>query len=100
MATSEIPQGPPTENVELGLILRNTENASRDAKAALDATLRFITSFGGRMTAFEARIGALETRFTALEDRTTGIERGIDEVARSQHRTEQTLANIAAKLGA
>ena len=86
-----------SDNVDLRLILRNTENASRDAKAALEATLRFITSFGGRMTAFEARIGALETRFTALEDRTTGIERGLDEIARSNRRMEQMLADILDK---
>jgi hypothetical protein len=85
-----------SENVELGLILRNTESASRDAKAALEATLRFITSFDGRLTAMEARMGALEIRFTALENRTTGIERGIDEIARSQHRMEQTLAELLA----
>jgi hypothetical protein len=84
-------------NVELKLILRNTETASRDAKAALEATLRFVTSFDGRLTAFEARIGALETRFTALETRTAGIERGIDEIARSNHRIEQMLAEILAR---
>lgn len=98
MATEPLPPGAQPDNIELGLILRNTENASRDSKAALDATLRFITSFGGRMTAFEARIGALETRFTALEDRTTGIERSLDEIARSSHRVEQVLADISAKL--
>jgi hypothetical protein len=98
MATTEIPQGPSTENVDLRLILRNTENASRDAKAALDATLRFITTVGGRMTGLEARMTGLEARFTALEGRTEGIERGLDEIARSGHRIEQVLADINAKL--
>jgi hypothetical protein len=86
-----------TSNVDLKLILRNTETASRDAKAALEATLRFAASFDGRLTALEARIGALETRFTALETRTAGIERALDEIARSNHRIEQMLAEIISR---
>lgn len=83
-----------SDNIELTLILRNTEAASRDARAALDATLRFIVSVDGRLTALEGRIAALETRFTALEGRATGIEHAIDEIARSNHRMEQTLSTI------
>ena len=76
-----------SDNIELTLILRNTEAASRDAKAALEATQRFIVSLG-------SRLGALEGRFSALESRTSGIEQAMDEIARSNHRMEQTLSAI------
>ncbi|HME23570.1 MAG TPA: hypothetical protein VKI44_19970 [Acetobacteraceae bacterium] len=98
MASEALPPGDRPDNVELGLILGNTTEASRDAKAALDATLRSMTTVVGRLTGVEARIGGLEARFTALEDRAAGIERGIDELARSNHRIEQILADVQAKL--
>ena len=80
-----------SEALDLSLILRNTENASRDSRAALEATLRFIESFG-------PRLNALEGRFSALEARTAGIERTLDEIARVGHQTGQDVAAILAKL--
>lgn len=80
------------ENVELTLVLRNTETASRDARAAFDATERLVLSIGPRFDAIESRI-------TSLESRMASVERGIDGIARSNHRIEQMLADILTKLG-
>ena len=78
-------------DVELALILRNTETASRDARAALEATERFVENIGPRLS-------ALEARFSSLEARVGGLEKGLDGVARSNYRIETLLADIAARL--
>ena len=39
-----------------------------------------------------------ELRLSALEERVSGVERGIDQIARSNHRLETMLADIAARL--
>lgn len=78
-------------NVDLTLILRNTADASRDARAALDATERFIEAFGPRLSALEARFGALESR-------TAGIERSLDGIARATVRMERMVGDILAAL--
>jgi len=82
-----------SENVDLSLVLRNTQHASRDARAALEATLRFTEAFAPRLTALEARVGALEQRIG-------GIERALDDLARSNSRLEELLIDIARKLDA
>ena|ERR1700760_3987018 len=91
--------------VELHLILRNTENASRDAAAALEATERLINGVGprfdaldSRLNGLEGRFSALEGRFAALERRVTGLERTMDSIARSNHNIEQMLTDIFARL--
>jgi len=80
-----------SDNVGLTLILRNTEEAARDSRAAMEATQRLIESFGPRFSAVEARI-------SALEQRSAGIERAIDEMARVTHRTQQMVASILSKV--
>ncbi len=86
------------ENVDLTLVLRNTETASRDARAAFDATERLVLSIGPRFDAIESRITSLESRMTSLESRMGSVEKGIDGIARSNHRIEQMLADILGKL--
>ena len=86
------------DNVELALILRNTETASRDARAALDATERLVASIGPRFSGIEARFSALETRVSGLEARVGGLEQALDGLARSNHRIETMLADIAARI--
>jgi len=86
------------ENVDLKLVLRNTEKASRDAEAALEATLRLATSVGARFDALESRMSSLETRMTSIERRIGSVESGLDGIARSNHRIEQMLIEMAAKL--
>ena len=80
------------ENLDVKLILRNTEHASRDAQAAMEVTERLVVSIG-------ARFDALESRVTSLEIRMTAVERGLDAIARSNHRMEQMLGDILARLG-
>ena len=87
------------ENVDLMLVLRNTEKASRDAEAAFDATQRLVVSIGARFDSVESRISTLESRMSGLERRVASVEYGIDGVARSNHRIEQILGDIFAKLG-
>ena len=78
-----------SDNIELGVILRNTADAARDARASLEASDRFITAFGPRLK-------ALESRFASLEERTAGIEKTLDENSRALARIEATLATISA----
>jgi hypothetical protein len=85
------------DNVELALILRNTEIASRDARAAFDATERLVAGIGPRFAGMEAHLSALEVRVGALEARVGALEVGIDGVARSNYRIETMLADIAAR---
>ena len=86
------------DNVELALILRNTETASRDARAAFDASERMVTGIGHRLSGLEARLSGLEGRFDALEGRVGGLEHALDVIARSNYRLEAMLADIAARL--
>ena len=86
------------ENVELTLVLRNTERSSRDAAAALEATERLVVSIGARFDSIEARISTLESRMSGVDRRVGSIEHGIDSLARSNHRIEQMLGDIFAKL--
>jgi hypothetical protein len=86
------------DNVDLTLILRNTEKASRDAQAAFDVTEMLVVSIGARFDSIDSRIGGLESRVTGLERRMGAMEKGMDGVARSNHRIEQALIDIAAKL--
>jgi hypothetical protein len=46
--------------VDLRLILRNTQQATRDAQAAIAAVERLIGGLGARFEAIEARLGAIE----------------------------------------
>jgi septal ring factor EnvC (AmiA/AmiB activator) len=78
-------------NIDLGLLQSLVQKASRDAEAALAATERLYT-------AVLPRLDALEARFSALEHRFSGMEHAIDQVARSNHRLETMLADIARKL--
>jgi predicted nucleic acid-binding Zn-ribbon protein len=89
-------------HLDLKLILRNTEHASSDARAALEATDRLVNHIGARfdaiedrLTAMESRIVGVESRMVGVERRVTGIETGMDSIARSNHRIEQLLADIA-----
>ncbi len=84
--------------MDLTLILRNTENASRDAKAALGATERLTTSVGSRLSAMEARFLALETRFAALETRYNSMEGAIEGVAQSNLRIVQLVTDVIDRL--
>ena len=79
------------ENIDLTLILRNTERASRDAAAAFEATERLVVGVGSRFDALESRISSLERRVSVLEA-------GLDGIARSNHRIEQALSEIMARL--
>ena len=93
------------ENLDLKLVLPNTEYASRDARAALEATDCLVTMIGARFDAMEDRMTAVESSVTAVESRMVGVERrvtavetGMDSIARSNHRIEQMLADTAATL--
>ena len=86
------------DNVDLRLILRNTERASRAAQAAFDATERLVVSVGNRFDALESRMTAVESRMASLESRIGCVEKGMDGIARSNHRLEQMLSDILAKL--
>jgi hypothetical protein len=88
------------ENLDLKLVLRNTEHASRDARAALEAADRLISMIGARFDAIEDRIIAVESRMVGVERRVTAVETGMGGIARSNHRIEQMLADIAGKLTA
>ena len=79
------------DNVELALILRNTETASRDARAAFDATERLVASIGPRLSSLEARLSGLESRVG-------GLEKALDGIARSNYKIETMLADIMARL--
>ena len=81
----------PLDNIDLKLILRNTEQASRDALAAMEATERLVISIGARFDALESRAGSLEARMTSLELRITAVEKSVDGIARLMHRTEKAL---------
>ena len=83
---------------DLKLVLRNTENASRDAQAAFEATERLVIGVGARFDSIESRISSLESRMTGLERRVGSVEKGVDGIARSNHRIEQMLADIVARL--
>jgi predicted nucleic acid-binding Zn-ribbon protein len=87
------------ENVDLTLVLRSTEKASRDAEAAFDATQRLVVSVGARFDSIESRISTLESRMSGLQRRVASVENGIDGVGRSNHRIEGMLGDIFAKLG-
>jgi hypothetical protein len=89
----------PMENVDLKRMLRNTEKASRDAEAVFDATQRPVVSIGGRLDSIESRISSLETRTGVLERPVASIADGVDGIARANHRIEQMLGDIFAKLG-
>lgn len=65
------------ENLDLKLVLRNTEHASRDARPAVEATDRLINMIGARFDAMEDRMTAVETRITAVESRMIGVERRV-----------------------
>jgi hypothetical protein len=79
------------DTIELALILRNTETASRDARAAFDATERLVEGIGPRLS-------SLEPRLSALEGRVGGMEKGLDGLARSNYKIETMLADVAARL--
>ena len=83
---------------DLKLVLRNTEKSARDAQAALEATERLALSVSPRFNAIEAWLTGLEQRMTALEQRMASVETGIDGIARSNHRIEQMLTDILARL--
>lgn len=87
------------ENVDLAIVLRNTEKASRDAEAAFAATERLVVHIGVRFDSIESRISTLETRMNGLERRLGSVEHGVDGIARSNHRIEQMLGDITARLG-
>jgi hypothetical protein len=96
---------PIPENVQLAIILRNTETASRDARAAFDATQRLVTGIGSRFSGTETRFSGIETRLSAvesriggLETRVGGLEEAFEAVARSNYRIETALTDIAARL--
>jgi hypothetical protein len=55
----------PTAN--LRLILRNTQQVTRDAQAAIAAVERLIGGLGARFEAIEARQAAIEQRQSAME---------------------------------
>jgi septal ring factor EnvC (AmiA/AmiB activator) len=86
------------DNIELAIILRNTETASRDARAAFDATERLVEGIGGRFDSVESRIATLESRIAGLERRVGSMEKGLDGLARSNYKIETMLADIAARL--
>jgi len=86
------------ENLDLKLVLRNTEHASRDARAAPEATDRLINMIGARFDAIEDRMTAVESRMVGVERRVTAVETGMDGISRSNHRIEQMLADVADKL--
>ena len=86
------------DNLDPRLVLRNTEKASRDAAAALEATERLVVSIGARFDSIESRISTLESRITDVERRIGSLENGMDGIARSNHRIEQMLAEITARL--
>ena len=80
------------DNIDLTLLQSLVQKASRDAEAALAATERLANSVLPSLQALEARVSALEARFS-------GLERGLDQIARSNHRLEAMLADVAGKLG-
>jgi hypothetical protein len=77
---------------ELKILLRNTEKSAREALAALEATERLVVIGVG------ARFDAIEARLIGLEQRVVVVETGIDAVERSNHRIEQMLIDISARL--
>jgi chromosome segregation ATPase len=87
------------ENVDLILVLRNTDKASRDAAATFEATQRLVVSIGARFDSIESRISTLESHMSGLDRRVGSMENGIDSIARSNHRIEQMLGDIFTKLG-
>ena len=89
-----------TQNLDLKLVLRNTEKASHDAAAALEATERLVVSIGSRFDSIESRMSTVEIRMNGLERRIGSLENGLDGIARSNHHIEQMLADIAARLPA
>ncbi len=86
------------ENVELAIILRNTETASRRARAAFDATQRLVTGIGARFSGIETRLSAVEPRVGGLDTRVGGFADAFDTVAKSNFRIETALADIAARI--
>ena len=86
------------ENVDLSLLQSLVQKASRDAEAALAGTERLYSALLPRFEALEHRIGALENRIGGFEHRVSGLELGLDQIARSNHRIETAIADIAGKL--
>jgi hypothetical protein len=85
-------------NVDLGLIQTLLQKASRDAEAALAATERLYSSVLPQFETISLRLTAMEGRIGGLEQRVTGMERGLDQIARSNHRLETMLADIAGRI--
>lgn len=71
-----------------------TESQSAQGRQFLAMTQQMI----GYLERVESRIAALEIRIIGLERRIGGVESGLDGIARFNHRIEQMLADIAAKL--
>ena len=86
------------DNVELALILRATETASRDARAAFEATERLVEGIAGRFDSVESRIITMEYRMAGVERRVGGLEKTLDGIARSNYKIETMLADIMARL--
>lgn len=87
-----------SENVDLTLILRNTQAAARAAQAALDIADGMRSDVGNRLTALEARFTALEGRFAALEGRVTTLAAGQDGLHRAVLRIADLLDGIDGRL--
>ena len=87
-----------SENVDLTLILRNTQSAARAAEAALESAEGLRSDVGNRLTAMEARFSALEGRFTALEGPVTTLAAGQDSLHRAALRIPDRLDGIEARL--
>jgi hypothetical protein len=95
------------DTVELGLILRNTQQAMRASEAALAIAQRIETEFGHRFSGLEARFSGLEGRFSAIEGRVTVLAAGQNSLQRAVLRIADTqddqggrLTRIEAKLDA
>jgi hypothetical protein len=87
-----------SENVDLTLILRNSQSAARAAQAALEIAEWLKSDVGNRLTALEARFTGLEGRFTSLEGRVTTLAAGQDSLHRAVLRIADGLDGIEARL--
>jgi TolA-binding protein len=87
-----------TPTLELGLILRNTQQAVRVSEAALEITQRIETDFSHRFTALEGRFTSLEGRVTSLAAGQNSLQRAVLRIADTQDAHSARLGSIEGKL--
>lgn len=87
-----------SDNTDWTLIVLASQKAQIAAEGSLQATERFQSEWGNRLTGIESRLGGLEGRFTALEGRVTTLAAGQDSLQRAVMRIADIQAEHTARL--